>query len=226
MNLASTTGHILRLLPAVFLAPAAYGVGLYSELPDSIHPQERYVFYSHGLIVEGADERPVHPEYGVYDFPAIRRAIFQGGGFNLIAYHRPKNADVEAHVAMLTGWVRKLVAAGVPPSRITLIGFSRGSQITAYASARLRDAGINTALMGACINGDIPSREPLVLAGNLLNIYETSDTVLACGALAKRSGLKSFKEVAISTGLKHGAFFRPRAEWLDPLKAWIRETNK
>jgi hypothetical protein len=30
------------------------------------------VIYSHGLIVEGDDPRPVHPEYGVYDFRPSR----------------------------------------------------------------------------------------------------------------------------------------------------------
>jgi hypothetical protein len=199
---------------------------IYPTFPDKIDPLGRYVFYSHGLIVEGTDERPVHPENGVYDFPAIKQAIFKDGGFNLIAFHRPKNADAKAYAAMLEEWVRKLLKAGVPASRITIVGFSRGSGITAYAAARLRDTGIQTALMGACSNGDIPGGDALKLGGNLLNIYETTDTVLSCNVLAKRSDLKSFKEVAISTGKKHGAFFTPREEWIGPLKTWIRETNK
>jgi hypothetical protein len=220
------TNTLTRVLALSFLILPVHAVDIYSTLPDKIHPRERYVFYSHGLIVEGNDEKPLHPEYGVYDFPAIKRAIFKGGGFNLIAFHRPKNVDVELHSAMLENWVRKLLAAGVPASRITLVGFSRGSGITAYASAHLRHAGINTALMGACANGDINSPEPLVLTGNLLNIYETTDSVLSCDVLAKRSDLKSFREIAISTGKKHGAFFTPRAEWVQPLRKWIRETNQ
>jgi hypothetical protein len=220
------TNTLTRVLALSFLIPPVHAVDIYSTLPGKIHPRERYVFYSHGLIVEGNDERPVHQEYGVYDFPAIKMAIFKGGGFNLIAFHRPKNANVELHSAMLEDWVRQLLAAGVPASRITLVGFSRGGGITAYASAHLRDVGINTALMGACANGDIKSPQPLALTGNLLNIYETTDSVLSCDVLAKHSHLKSFKEVAISTGKKHGAFFTPRTEWVEPLKVWIRETNK
>jgi len=220
------TNTLTLVLALSFLTLPVHAVDIYSTLPGKIHPRERYVFYSHGLIVEGKDERPVHPEYGVYEFPAIKIAIFKGGGFNLIAFHRPKNANVELHSAMLEDWVRQLLAAGVPASRITLVGFSRGSGITAYASAHLRDVGINTALMGACANGDIESPQPLALTGNFLNIYETTDSVLSCDVLAKHSDLKSFKEVAISTGKKHGAFFTPRMEWVEPLKVWIRETNK
>jgi hypothetical protein len=225
MKRDNTVTSIL-LLAVILLVSPVNAVDIYSTLPDKISPRERYVFYSHGLIVEGTDDRPVHPEYGVYDFPAIKKALFKGGGFNLIAYHRPKNASVEEHASMLEHWVRRLLVAGVPASRITVVGFSRGSGITAYASARLRDTGINTALMGACVNGDISNPEPLVLGGNLLNIYETTDTVLSCDVLAKHSDLNSFGEIAISTGKKHGAFFTPRAEWVKPLKDWIRETNK
>jgi hypothetical protein len=131
----------------------------------------------------------VHPENGVYDFPSIKQAIFKDGGFNLIAPQRPKNADIETYVTMLERWVRQLLEAGVPASRITIVGFSRGSYITALAAGRLKETGIH-------------------------------------GVLAKRSHLTSFKEVAITTGKKHGAFFQPRPEWIDPLKAWIRQTNR
>jgi hypothetical protein len=66
----------------------------------------------------------------------------------------------------------------------------------------------------------------LVLGGNLLSIYETSDQLGSCAKLAARSHLASFKEVAISTGKGHGAFFQPLDAWLQPLKAWIAETNR
>jgi pimeloyl-ACP methyl ester carboxylesterase len=181
----------------------------------------------HGLIAEGDDPRPVHAENGVYDFPAITQALFKDGGFNLIAQQRPKNADLATYAATLERWIRQLLGAGVPASRITIVGFSRGSYIAAYAADRLRETGIHTALLGSCSNGDVATNgAPLVLGGDLLNIYETTDSVRECGVLAKRSHLTSFKEVAITTGKKHGAFFQPRPEWIDPLMAWIRQTNR
>jgi pimeloyl-ACP methyl ester carboxylesterase len=218
----------VALIFSVLLAQAAgRSVHVHDQFPAKIHADQRYVFFLHGLIAEGTDPRPVHPENGVYDLPAIKQAIFQNGGFNLIAQQRPKNADIGTYTAMLEHWVRQLVAAGVPASRITIVGFSRGSYITAHAADRLRETGIHTALLGSCSNGDLPTRgAPLVLGGDLLNIYETTDAVRECGVLAKRSHLTSFKEVAITTGKKHGAFFQPRAEWIDPLKAWIRQTNR
>ena len=194
--------------------------------PTSFHPDERYVIYSHGLIVEGDNSRPVHPEFGVYDFPAVKAALFKDGGFNLIAQHRPKNTEFEPYAAKLESWVRQLVKAGVKPSHITLVGFSRGGALSAQASSRLRDLGINTALLACCIDGDVEGSAPLVLSGNLLSIFETSDAFGSCKTLAARSKTASFEEIAISTGLKHGAFYRPLPEWVTPLKAWIAKTNR
>lgn len=200
---------------------------IYTDFPATIDPAARYVIYSHGLIVEGTDPRPRHPQFGTYDFPAIKQALFEGGGFNLIAQQRPAGTDIGEYVGTLASWTRSLLDAGVPAGRITLVGFSRGAQLTAYASARLEDAGLNTALMAVCSDGTIGGGPPLALGGQLLSIYETSDLVGTCRKLADGSPtLVSFSEIAISTGLAHGAFYRPLPEWVQPLKAWIATTNR
>ncbi len=199
-----------------------FGESLYEEFPNEINPAEKYVFYSHGFIVEGDNETPVHPEYGKYEFPAIKEEIFEMGGFNLIAHHRPKNTEVEQYVNQLESWVNRLIDAGVAESNITLIGFSRGSQLTARTSSRFQNKNINTVLMAGCFDGDIDSNPPLILGGRLLSIYETTDMAGACGKLAARSTLSSSDEIAISTGRKHGAFYTPLKEWLGPIKNWLR----
>lgn len=208
-------------LLCLFVPVVSGAVGIYDALPETIHPDESYVIYSHGRIVEGSNPTPVSPEYGLYDFPAIKRALFEGQKFNLIAPQRPEHPDYEKYIGTLDSWVKRLLAAGVEPGRITLIGFSRGGQLTAVASSRLRREGINTVIMAICEKGDFESDPPLVLGGNFLSIYETSDVVGSCAKLAARSHLASFKEIAISTGRKHGAFYQPLSEWLLPLKAWI-----
>jgi hypothetical protein len=199
---------------------------IYDQFPTEIHPNERYVIFSHGLIAEGDDPRPVSPKYGVYDFPGIKQALFAGGGFNLIAVQRRKNIEFDDHVAQLVAWVRQLEQAGVRPGRITLVGFSRGGQLTAVASGRLAAEGIGTAVLAICENGDFSVDAPLALGGDFLSIYETSDSLGTCAKLAQRSHLRSFKEVAISTGKAHGAFFEPRPDWINPLRSWIAKTNR
>lgn len=220
--------RMLKLVAAVIaLVPLqSVAVEIYDEFPSEVHVKERYVIYSHGLIVEGDNPRPLHPTRGVYDFPAIKQALFSDGNFNVIAHQRPKNTEIQAYVAVLESWVRQLIAAGVKPSRITLVGFSRGGQLTAYASGRLASLGLNTAILGACTDGDIVSDPPLTFGGNFLSIYETTDSVLSCAEIARRSRLTSFKEIAISTGKEHAAFFQPLPEWVKPLKKWIEKTNR
>jgi hypothetical protein len=213
-------------LAVLVLIPfSSAAVEIYQGFPDTIHAAERYVIYSHGLIVEGDDPKPISPKYGQYDFPAIKQALFNAGGFNLIAYQRPKSTD-DSYADTLKSWVRRLLDAGVKPSRISLVGFSRGAQLTALASSGFADEGINTALLAICEDGDVSQATGLILGGNLLSIYETSDELGACGKLSARSHLKSFKEVAITTGKKHGAFFQPLPQWTEPLKAWIAKTNR
>jgi hypothetical protein len=217
---------MLRILPLFALVPlSSHAVEIYDRFPDSIHAGERYVIYSHGFIAEGDDPKPVSPQYGLYDFPAIKEAIFSNGGFNLIAYQRPKSSD-DTYAETLKSWVKRLLDGGVKPSRITLVGFSAGAYLTALASNDLADVGINTALLAICEKGEVSEAPSLSLGGNFLSIYEKSDSMGKCNKLAAHSHLISFKEVEISTGKKHGAFFQPLTQWLDPLKAWIAKTSQ
>ena len=193
----------------------------YEAFPPVIHPDQGYVIYSHGKIVEGGDSRPVHPDYGVYDFPAVKKALFDRAKFNLIAPHRPRDENGAIYVARLESWVRRLVAGGVVPSRIALVGFSRGAQLTAMAFSNLRDLGINTVLMAVCSDGDFTASPSVTLGGRLLSIYETTGALGSCERLATRSTLSSSEEIAISTGKAHGAFYLPRLEWIGPLMRWL-----
>lgn len=216
---------LIAMMITLSTSLSTMAIELYTEFPEKINPNERYVIYSHGLIVEGNNPRPEHPEFGIYEFEKIKKALFNESDFNLIAHHRPENTHIEQYVETLVSWVDRLIRAGVKPSRITLVGFSRGSHLTAFASDRLAEVGINTALLASCMKGDIPTQPPLTMGGNLLSIYETTDVMGTCRKLAARSKLASFQEILISTGLTHGAFFQPLPEWVEPLKGWIRDTN-
>lgn len=218
---------VLPIIALFWIMPGdSSAVELHEEFPSEIHAQERYVFYEHGLIVEGDDPQPVHGTHGIYDFPAITEKLFEGGNFNLIAQHRPKDTDIEGYVEVLVGRVKRLVTAGVPASRISLVGFSRGSHLVAFASSRLSNHGINTGLLASCFDGDIVADPPIELTGHLLSIYEVSDVPGSCSALAERGELLSFEELAIDTGQGHGAFYSPLEDWLLPLKGWVQKTNR
>jgi len=59
--------------------------------------------------------------------------------------------------------------------------------------------------------------------GRILSIYEASDELgTSCDPLfAQASAQGAHREVRITTGAGHGAFYRPRSEWLVPLFGWI-----
>ena len=106
------------------------------------------------------------------------------------------------------------------------MGFSRGAFITAITSHNLATTPVNTILLAAC--GRIASSKyaEIKANGKLLSIYETTDRASTCEKLNNRSPkLTSFDEIAISTGKEHGAFYRPRPEWIVPVKQWIKENN-
>lgn len=193
---------------------------LFTQFPDQVKPQEKYVFYSHGYIVEGTNPTPKHPRFGIYQFPDIKRAL-SGADFNLIAYHRPAGTNPDKFARKLADDVRRLISKEVDPANITLLGFSRGGAITAFASHNLSLEKLNTILLASC-GGWVKARPDVTLAGNVLSIYETSDVFGSCQSLIDRSDkVTSFKEIAISTGKQHGAFFTPRKEWVGPVLDWI-----
>ena len=215
-----------KVLCIVLFAIANYANAgqIFSSFPSEINADEAYVIYSHGLIVEGDDPRPVHSKFGAYEFDLIKHALADGSDFNVIAEQRPKNTEIAAYVRKLSAWVERLISAGVSPASITLVGFSRGGELTARASSVKRDLGINTILLATCWRGSVQSDPSVIFAGNFLSVYETTDGARSCKEIADRSEkLTSFTEVAITTNLEHGAFFKPLDEWILPVKNWIKE---
>jgi hypothetical protein len=218
------TTHLNKYLGILLFALAEFSVAgeVFTDFPLEIKAGEKHIIYSHGLIVEGNNERPIHQRFGAYEFSLIKAALVKDSEVNLIADHRPKNTDVATYVKKLSSWVRMLVSAEVEPGNITLLGFSRGGELTAYASSVLNDLNINTILLATCWPGSVQSNSKVTFAGNFLSVYETSDQALSCQRIADRSKeLVSFKELSISTGKEHGAFFKPLDEWVVPVKQWI-----
>ena len=197
---------------------------LYTSFPEKIYPDEKYVFYSHGLIVEGDNLMPVDKRWGVYDFIAVRKALADPH-YNLIAYHRPKKTVADEFAEKLAADVRTLLQAGVKPENITLLGFSRGGEITLLASGKLRLDKINTILLAVC-GGFVKEHQEYQAYGNLYSIYETSDFAGSCQFLTDRNNnTHSFQETAINTGKEHGAFYQPLPQWLKQVKTWVKQVK-
>ncbi len=198
---------------------------IYDKFPEQIKANEKYVFYSHGFIVEGTNPTPKNERWGVYEFPAIKKSLADSQ-YNLIAYHRPKGTDPFVHAKSLANDVRKLLKKGVEANHITIMGFSRGAFITSLTSHYLEKTPVNTVLLAGC--GRIVSNKysDIKMNGAFLSIYETTDGAVTCEKLKNRSPqLTSFDEISITTGEEHGAFYRPIPEWVVPVKQWVIEKS-
>jgi hypothetical protein len=119
---------------------------IYENFPNDIKPNEKYVFYSHGFIVEGTNPTPINPRWGMYDFPEIKKAL-SDNSYNLIAYHRPKDTNPREFAKKLTENANTLINSGVRPEDITFVGFSRGGAITILTSNYLASDKVNFVIL-------------------------------------------------------------------------------
>ncbi|MBE0364503.1 hypothetical protein PULV_a2855 [Pseudoalteromonas ulvae UL12] len=207
---------------SLFLMSFSYAGEIFDGLPNKVNPSGKYVFYSHGFIVEGKDPTPIHDRWGKYDFPAVKEGL-SDSGYHLIATHRPAKTHPFKYAKQLSDQVNQLLESGVPAKSISLVGFSRGGFITAITSSYLKNKNINYVILAACTSG-LAKREDITIYGHLFSVYETSDSVGSCDEVVARRAdtVSSYKEVSISTGKEHGAFFTPKNEWLEPVKNWLK----
>jgi predicted esterase len=205
----------------VFVPPKGPLGRIQVQVPDSVDPESRYVFYLHGRIIEEQGVRPIHPKFGVYEYQQILEAL-AGFGLQVISEARPSGSRVEAYADKLAGQVEQLMAAGVSPERITVIGFSKGGIIAALASSRLANPKLNFVLMACC--GPWLEQQPGIdLSGRVLSFYEASDELGgSCVKLVAQSDRPvTHHEIRLELGGGHGAFYRLHPEWLMPTVDWI-----
>jgi len=197
---------------------------IYEKFPNEINAHEKYVFYSHGFIVEGTNPTPINPRWGMYDFPEIKK-VLADDSYNLIAYHREKGTDPREFAKMLTENANTLIKNGVKPENITFIGFSRGGAITVLTSSYLASDKVNFVILAGC-SRFVKNNPELEVFGNIFSVFETSDGVGSCQFLIDRSKkVKTFAEISISTGKEHGAFYNPLVEWVMPVKKWLKSNH-
>jgi hypothetical protein len=192
-------------------------------LPATIDPAASYLFFLHGRIVEDQGRRGVSPEYGPYQYDAMLDA-FARAGLTVVSEARAKDTEPLSYAERIAGEVRRLLAAGVPPGRITVAGASKGALIAMLVSTALAkegEEGVGFVLVGNC-NDWVREHHRVDLHGEVLSIYEASDDIgQSCAPLfAGSPRLGRHAEVRLETGLGHGYLYRPLPQWLRPALAW------
>ena len=180
------------------------------------------VYYLHGKIVEDLGPRGVSPRFGAYDYPGII-AAFRGAKLEVVSEVQPKDTDPSAYADKLVADIRSRIARGTAPSRITVVGASKGSVIASLVSTRLKIPGVRYVLLANC-NQWLAREVKPKLTGEILSIYEASDEIAGtCKPIVDQSPeVRKFEEIRLETGLGHGMLYRPLSEWLAPAVAWAR----
>lgn len=184
---------------------------------------QSYIFYLHGMIVEnkGADAVDSVNGYGKYQYRDILDSLRAGGKFIVISEVRPKNTDVKLYAKKVCRQIDSLILIKTNPEKITVIGASKGSLIAMYVSSYMKNQNINYVFMAACTDGLASSAPDLTFSGNVLSIYEKNDFAGSCNKMKPRSPeINHYKEIVLSTGLRHGFLYRPLREWVHPALKW------
>jgi hypothetical protein len=215
--LALAGGLLLSAAPALAQRGSIHGA-----VPAQPSSDARYLIYLHGRIIEEQGiPRPSDARFGPYEYQQILDTLAASGA-EVIAEQRASGTDFRQFGAHVADQVRQLLAAGVPAERIAVVGFSKGGGIAIIASALLQDPRITFVFLAPC--GDwVKGRDDVDVRGRILSIYEASDELgTSCEPLlAQASDPGEHRELRIDTGAGHGAFYRPRPEWLAPLLQWV-----
>jgi hypothetical protein len=181
---------------------------------DTKSTSTRHLFYLHGSIVEGDDARPMHPELGVYDYPAIV-AAFEDAGLYVHSEQRPAGTSVDDYATQLAADIQRLLDGGVSPTSIVVAGHSKGGVIVLRASALIDAPGVGWVLLAACF----PSLDAdFVIPSPALSLLDESDTIaVSCQPWMKGP---SQSEIHFATGLGRGLFYQPGSEWIRVVAEW------
>ncbi|WP_231128631.1 alpha/beta hydrolase [Chryseobacterium vaccae] len=190
---------------------------------ETVPEEKNYVFFLHNKFLENHPSGTISPEYNTKAEYNEILASFRKDGFVVISEKRKPKTDAVMYARKVTAQIDSLTAMGVKPDHITVVGTSKGGYIAQFVSTYAKNPDLNFVLIGCYQNSDIKEIPDINFCGNILTIYEKTDSY---GVSAiKRKELSTlpvtrFKEMEINTGLKHGFLYLASDEWILPAKKW------
>ena len=212
---------LTSLLCAIPIASAQLAVP-----PADPRPDAKYVFYLHGASVEE------NPEKAQENWRANARALGDKG-FIVIAEQRSPNTNVRDYAKKISDLTRALVAKGVPPSNVTVVGFSKGGMITLSVANWNQEPRMNYVILAGCAGerrAELQKEQRTAAArlkGRMLSIYDAADPEFGtCQLLfdAAGGGVKG-TERRVESGRGHQAFASVDRSWLDPVVGFIESAK-
>lgn len=197
--------------------------------PTHVDTTSRYLFYLHGRILEEQGLPARSPEFGEYRYEEILGEL-RSSGFVVVSEQRPRNANGWEYAQRTAQQVADLLAAGVPPGSITIVGASKGAAIAVGVSYLVGNPGVNYVLLATCHPSVITDwlQQGVTLSGNVLAIYDVADDEYSgtCQELfdvSEGKGLVHHEEIVLQVGTGHGIVYEPLPEWILPAVRWATQ---
>jgi hypothetical protein len=210
--------------PAESIGPSA---GVVVERVGEADPDARYLFYLHPKVVEDQGLPAVHPEWGEYRYQEILDRL-AGFGFTVVSEVRGKDASSGEWAERIAGQVQTLLAGGVPPERITVVGASKGAFIAALVSHRVETPGVRYVILAMCDAETVAwmLEQGYALHGDVLALRDADDVpefAGTCEPLYQASpDIGRHDGLVVEVGTGHAILFQPLDEWVLPTVEWAR----
>lgn len=190
--------------------------------------QEHYIFFLHNRFLETQPLDAVHPEYGPVEYMEILN-YFKKHEIQVISEQRQGNVNAREYAEVVVTQINQLLAQGVQPSHITVVGTSKGGYIAQYVSTIANNPALRFVFIGCYQDADLENIPDINFCGSILNIYDISDPY-GSSAQARidqsTCSITEFEEVILEKGLGHGFLFKALDEWLAPTVEWARSASK
>ena len=187
-----------------------------------IKNDDRFIFFLHNRFLETHKLNELHPRFGRVEYLEII-SEFEKSGLKVISEKRNGNINAKDYAMKVVNQIDSLINKGVDPSKITVVGTSKGGYIAQYISTFANNTDLNFVFIASFRVSDIKNAPEINYCGNILTIYEKSDP-LGVSALQRKENstceIGHFKEIELNTGMKHGFLFKPLDEWIKPTIKW------
>ncbi len=218
--------QFIILTGLLFFSPYSFSSEILKNLPDTIDPERKYLFFLHGKIIENKGVNFADSyDYGFYEYNKILDVLAKHG---LIVISEPRDSDtkIKRYAKKIATQVRTLLEKGVKPKNITVSGFSKGGKITLVTSSLIGNKDINYVVLAGCIrNTDkFINKFNLDLKGRVLSLVDYNDNFFSSceDMFNSASGGLKHHEIILQDGGGHGVFYTPDEKWIKPLIDWVK----
>lgn len=217
------------LMMASISAPVSAGA-IHTVVPAKPDPQARYLIYLHGARPESFPISEPHPVRGLFEYQKILEA-FAGSGFEVISELRTEKTNPRRFArTRVLEQVKTLIAAGVPPEHITVVGFSKGGLMALIVASQAKQPKLNIVNMAGCGKGQFRkayenflANDASKLSGRMLSIYDQADKISGtCMESKAKAAQLVFEEQVLKVGGGQATFYTPRKAWVDNVAAWAK----